>query len=1043
MTLYHRKLYALLKSSEVPEIANHHHEICRQLACFNGHLDELDTWWQSCVAKDVAASSDRVNLTNRSETPQSAVEIRHPISGQPQTVANLKPIALEDIEGIQEIIDQPDVKLVFWWFWRFYPELLVKQDSDALLYPAHAILPDCPLHSYQATVSALVGAMDAGTIDSSEHPYLLVFSFSPIQEFIKSSRKFLDFWAGSYLLHYLSARLCWIIAQELGPDALIVPSLWGQEIIDAFLLQEYPAFGKWFAEINDGKMPTVRFDERTSTSLSTAGFPNVLTILVPGKAAAAEWGERLKSELTAIWVSIGDRVCKDIRNQVTQYLKTESAMTALLSEAFPNESPERLQPYRDELSLLKTESNWEWRRLWEAQLSHTWEPYWSAVPLGMPGNLLIQSSEQDRFDQAWIDQQNAIARPLTELPSQAERSYEHLNVGTWWGSFQERLRFCLQAVKNTRTWQIPSAPGERSTISGQFSAVHPRLNYQKKLHWGKTVDFREGGGVPESSMRLFWLLMSKAYPGLFNGSEHLNALELTKRMAWIYGDVALSLGLPVRRAKIDFDRLRSRSDESRAAKPVTERLQQKLLTEGLIYERFLRFPNMSSIASARFLHDNPEVAAQYWQVLADQIAPKHRKAYYRLTKRCATQLPKTDRAVNPKRHHLGYLNGVMFSDKWLAEGMGLEKSELSQLRGAVDQTNRTIGFGESSPSDWWAIVLADGDGMGDYVSGHQLKPYQDYLVKSLIDETLPGLAALYESKKRMGPATHVGLNRALLDFSNRLVPYLTEHRYCGRVIYSGGDDVMAVLPLEDLPEYLLSLRSAWSGGQDSCGAKDDLVEFSDRGGYWHPNFKSDVAQKILPKRPLFTMGKDATMSMGVVIAHSSVPLPTVLESLWTAEKDRAKRIPGKDGVCFRVIYSSGNQLEATMKGALLPQWWNWVKDYETYQDKLSPVLYRLSEELPKRACVSDDHLFSKAAQVMMNRRDEAVDNSLQIADWLDAWEDWVKEVGADSNAIGTRPEDLGDLLRFTAFWIDKRVERLSWNCSAINNEERGGEPHVN
>jgi CRISPR-associated protein Cmr2 len=249
MTLYHRKLYALLKSSEVPEIANHHHEICRQLACFNGHLDELDTCWQSCVAKDVAASSDRVNLTNRSETPQSAVEIRHPISGQTQTVANLKPIALEDIEGIQEIIDQPDEKLVFWWFWRFYPELLVKQDSDALLYPAHAILPDCPLHSYQATVSALVGAMDAGTMDSSEHPYLLVFSFSPIQEFIKSSRKFLDFWAGSYLLHYLSARLCWIIAQELGPDALIVPSLWGQEIIDAFLLQEYPAFGTWLSAL--------------------------------------------------------------------------------------------------------------------------------------------------------------------------------------------------------------------------------------------------------------------------------------------------------------------------------------------------------------------------------------------------------------------------------------------------------------------------------------------------------------------------------------------------------------------------------------------------------------------------------------------------------------------------------------------------------------------------------------------------------------------------------------------------------------------------
>ncbi len=37
--------------------------------------------------------------------------------------------------------------------------------------------------------------------------------------------------------------------------------------------------------------------------------------------------------------------------------------------------------------------------------------------------------------------------------------------------------------------------------------------------------------------------MAKAYPGVFNGSEMLNALEITKRMAWIYGGAAESIGI--------------------------------------------------------------------------------------------------------------------------------------------------------------------------------------------------------------------------------------------------------------------------------------------------------------------------------------------------------------------------------------------------------------------------------------------------------------------------------------------------------------------
>ncbi|MHC5729582.1 MAG: type III-B CRISPR-associated protein Cas10/Cmr2, partial [Nostoc sp.] len=224
----------------------------------------------------------------------------------------------KEFEIRQIVRETDDVEKVFWWFWRFYPEILASKKPDAFLIPSHRILPDSPLHSYKSTVSALVGAMFPSDRDSEkpEHPYLLLFTFSPVQEFIKSSRKFLDFWAGSYLLHYLSAKLCWYIAKTYGPDAVITPSLWSQEIIDALIVKEYPDMKAEFEHTSNGADPVSRFDNSQSTSLSTAGFPNVITALVPGKKAAEALGKELSAQLTKEWEAIAHPIRSNIKTKV-------------------------------------------------------------------------------------------------------------------------------------------------------------------------------------------------------------------------------------------------------------------------------------------------------------------------------------------------------------------------------------------------------------------------------------------------------------------------------------------------------------------------------------------------------------------------------------------------------------------------------------------------------------------------------------------------------------------------------------------------------
>ncbi|NEO26981.1 MAG: hypothetical protein F6K03_08810 [Kamptonema sp. SIO4C4] len=251
------------------------------------------------------------------------------------------------------------------------------------------------------------------------------------------------------------------------------------------------------------------------------------------------------------------------------------------------------------------------------------------------------------------------------------------------------------------------------------------------------------------------------------------------------------------------------------------------------------------------------------------------------------------------------------------------------------------------------------------------------------------------------------------------------------------------------------LRAAWSGDDDPK-LDDPNVTFHADGGYWHPQFKSEH-QYGLPNRPLFTMGEGATMSAGIIIAHKSVPLPTVLESLWEAESDRAKKLKGysqnkqviypyKDGCCFRVIYGGGNTLEALMKGHLLSDWWQWLQGGREETTAFAPVLYRLAEELPRHAAITENYqMVSKAARVILTARDEPLSEELQdsICNWLDEWEKWAFLVKKDwdikhpdpeklfecddqKKPLGIEIEDLAKILRFSAFWIDKMAKHDQW-----------------
>lgn len=1001
---YERKLFALLHDPYLKALYRNKglKGAWQQVSCLNQHAQDLQNWWNhhsGVTADHIASASDRLSFQRGMSTPPTTtvnitqVEIRHPITGAKSDLnfAFAGSLSDENLAEIEQrsiwdkIRQESDAEKVFWWFWRFYGEAIasdrhIKSQAvyakDILLLPSDTRIPDCPLEAHTSITAALAGTLfpkNASNADRPQHPWLLMFSFSPVQEFIKSSRKLLDFWSGSYLLHYLGAKACWFLAERYGPDTVITPNLYNQTIIDAFLLQKYPDFERYFEEFGIAK--PVETTGQPSPSLVTAGFPNVITALIPAEDKDSI-GQELQEHLRQTWLNLGKKVREAIKAKVRSRYEDARWVAHIqdwIGTQFPAAEQEEL---KKEFLSWQQGGRWEWNALWEAQLENFWESYWIAFPLGDPEKSLTCDRRAANYS-SWKTAQAILAKAENPLPTAVEENvYSTINVGTWWPLLQQRLGSALSAVKNTRNWQFPASPGERSSISGAYSALHPNLLYRDP--------FREGHGLPTSSLRLFWYVMSQAFPGLFNGSERLNAIEVTKRMAWKHGGVAEALGVEC-------------SEED--------------------YENLVRFPNASSIAAARFMVEYPNQVKQYWQELnqeftADPDLQPYRNRFGGKTRR-PTQIPQVDAK-------LGDYNGVMFSAKWLAEDVGLEtKEELAALRSAVDWAQKRVGWGDRSPADWWCILLADGDGMGDYVRGHNLKKYQAYVAsnvvkdiqqkKSYIENPDQWQKLINETPKRMGPATHVGLNRALLDFANRLVPYLVEQRHCGRVVYSGGDDVMAILPLEDALSVIDVLRQAWCGGTDPAG------EFEPHGDYWQ-TVQGSKAAEVLGMRRLFTMGQGATMSMGVVIAYRSVPLPTVLENLWQAEKERAKKLPGKDGLCFRVLYGSGNVLEAVLKGDRLADWQALLQQAD---DDVSPLLYRLVAELPQHCWLSQEQVIRKAIASIASRREKDLPQEYieNLCDWCDRWENWALQ---HEGQLGTDFQDLLNLLRLMAFFIDKR-----------------------
>jgi len=241
---------------------------------------------------------------------------------------------------------------------------------------------------------------------------------------------------------------------------------------------------------------------------------------------------------------------------------------------------------------------------------------------------------------------------------------------------------------------------------------------------------------------------------------------------------------------------------------------------------------------------------------------------------------------------------------------------------------------------YYALLMMDGDHMGRILSGDE-KTSMSYRA-SFHPQVQEGfdkhaakqkLIAAYGAQKRpISPNRHLAISGALNDFSQTVVRHIVEEEHLGRVIYAGGDDVLAMLPVADLLSTMKRLRNAYSG----TVPEDENVDWGTLRKRQTLVCKNGFA--YLNGQLMRMMGAPATASTGAVIAHHQAPLVAVMRELRAAEK-RAKNDGDRDAFSITVIKRSGGALYLTEKWgepvALLGE----LRDFLAHEDTSRRAVY--------------------------------------------------------------------------------------------------------
>ena len=295
------------------------------------------------------------------------------------------------------------------------------------------------------------------------------------------------------------------------------------------------------------------------------------------------------------------------------------------------------------------------------------------------------------------------------------------------------------------------------------------------------------------------------------------------------------------------------------------------------------------------------------------------------------------------RQKYGAINVIkrLYPRVWLEKTLGVRPprfESVSDIANAIDREETDAPAGKEPT--YYAVLCMDGDDLGQWVSGAKTPPLFKVLAGTEADEKSPkgyfkqhwqparagGLQA--EAVRRpLTPGFHAALSEALGNFSLYCAGQVVE-AFNGQLLYSGGDDVLAMLPAEQALDCAFALQCAFRGELPAETPRrvrevlEDLFEFFPSSpGFIRCKQSAGKHEHLRPNWPLMVMGPGATVSAGIAIGHVRAPMQDTIQAARDAEQ-AAKSVPEKAAFCLSILKRSGEsaQFAAKWDGGVAGVW---------------------------------------------------------------------------------------------------------------------------
>ncbi len=742
----------------------------------------------------------------------------------------LKAVSRSHFESLIHNNDEegrPDFRKTLLAYWRFGP--CTPSDAGLLNHlwqnlPADTRVPDHTIWSHLDTVSAFAGAM---ALDANDTASLLMVSFGPVQKFIAEARSTSDLWAGSHFL----ARIAWqgmrVVAEQLGPDAIMFPNLRGVPLVDVWLRDDMGLKKELFKDLGWYKAHS------DANELFNAVFPNRFVAIVPTDQAQ-DLARQIKQDVQEYVHSTGKKALDNILEII-------------------GEKPDGQHCYAQ----LKE------------QLKDFPEVHWAAVPWSLAegaqekadGRKLREVLSDFYPSEGKVGFLDSSAWKLLsrDLPVDGTRFYQP-NPGTLYPAIYDLLDRLAQAAKGVRPFSQLPQQGYRSTLNGEREWLTLARN---ELDW-----------PPGKRDNTLWARLAKQRPSLAKDGEHLDALSMIKRLwpSMFAEEVGKIINEDIRRYVVSTH----------------------TLALSVSLEQWLK--------NSYSLSDEQRLELEKMKEQAEQVA---------LPRRLLKDIEQdTDEDLLCR-----YLPALY------------EQQDENEQK-------KWQKLFQKEPEAYYGVLLFDGDRMGAWISSSNDKfkikfqeswhPQIRASVKNRF-ETNPDIKKYLDEKRPSSPARHRAISEALNGFSLKIARFVLEDCYKGKLIYAGGDDVMAFVCVDDLLPAMQLLNALYSG-RDDIGNQDCKVNLKSGKGY------------VLLRNHLFpVMGTRATASCGAVVAHHKTPLQLVMRELRAAEQ-RAKKEGGRNAFSLKILKRAGGAIDVTKK-------WYWNGGQDGTEQSVPSLIQQLIEML--------------------------------------------------------------------------------------------------